>query len=680
MDSVKCVVVGDGGVGKSCLLISYTTNAFPSEYVPTVFDNYSANVMVDGKPINLGLWDTAGQEDYDRLRPLSYPQTDVFLICYSIEMPTSLENIKTKWIQEIQIHCPHVPFFIVGNKLDLRGNQDTENRLKDRGLQMLTTEQGERLAHEVGAAGFIECSSLTQQNLKALMDEAIRVALNPNNKKKKRGNFSKKSKSRSKSKSKSKFVEEKKVLTPPVLPKGIPAPWINIITSKYDEDLKKLVNNQLFSDVEFQVGKRVLNAHRVILSAASQVNEKTIEDAIINAPHHLCCPISLSLMNDPVLTPSGNTYERQSLEDYIKLKHEDPLTRQHLRVQDLIPNRGLKDAIDEYKKQHGIPIEPIVVPKGPQLPLPVRGDDELFHFDGIESIEEIPNNKIQIALEDTISADNFLIILEFLYTGITTFKKNFTSHRQLQELAQTFECEELITISRNQQEGNDFLNPSIGTWVNDKTAERFKDLFLHKSRFADVVFKVENEKVYGHRALISCRCKPLSNLLLKHQGEKAEIPIEKTTAEQFKAFLEYVYTAHTPHRKLPDFLGVMSLGNRFQMPRLVTLCELYISKIVEVATRNDIIKADIDVIGILVESQDANAQQLEKFCLHFISTNYGPMSQRDEWKNLKGNNLDYIEKNRWPPLKYLKEVEEYEKELKKLNSSNPNSAGKCFVM
>ena len=177
MQNVKCVVVGDGAVGKTCLLISYTTNAFPGEYIPTVFDNYSANVMVDGRPINLGLWDTAGQEDYDRLRPLSYPGTDVFLLCYSVISPSSFENVKSKWKPEIDHHAPGVPFLLVGTKLDLRDDAETRNKLQSKGLEPIRPEQGDQMKADLGAAKALECSALTENGLKNVFDEAIRTAL-----------------------------------------------------------------------------------------------------------------------------------------------------------------------------------------------------------------------------------------------------------------------------------------------------------------------------------------------------------------------------------------------------------------------------------------------------------------------------------------------------------------------
>ncbi|CEP64587.1 Rho family GTPase CDC42 LALA0_S12e02344g [Lachancea lanzarotensis] len=179
MQTLKCVVVGDGAVGKTCLLISYTTNQFPADYVPTVFDNYAVTVMIGDEPYTLGLFDTAGQEDYDRLRPLSYPSTDVFLVCFSVISPPSFENVKEKWFPEVHHHCPGVPCLIVGTQVDLRDDKVIIEKLQRQRLRPILPEQGERLARELRAIKYVECSALTQRGLKNVFDEAIVAALEP---------------------------------------------------------------------------------------------------------------------------------------------------------------------------------------------------------------------------------------------------------------------------------------------------------------------------------------------------------------------------------------------------------------------------------------------------------------------------------------------------------------------
>lgn len=179
MQTLKCVVVGDGAVGKTCLLISYTTNQFPADYVPTVFDNYAVTVMIGDEPYTLGLFDTAGQEDYDRLRPLSYPSTDVFLVCFSVISPPSFENVKEKWFPEVHHHCPGVPCLIVGTQIDLRDDKVIIEKLQRQRLRPISQEQGHRLARELRAVKYVECSALTQRGLKNVFDEAIVAALEP---------------------------------------------------------------------------------------------------------------------------------------------------------------------------------------------------------------------------------------------------------------------------------------------------------------------------------------------------------------------------------------------------------------------------------------------------------------------------------------------------------------------
>lgn len=178
MEQIKCVVVGDGAVGKTSLLFSYTKNEFSQVHVPTIFDNYACQVMVNGAPVNLSFWDTAGQEDYDRLRPLSYADSDVFLLCFSLTRPTSLQNIATRWVPELQAHSPNTPIVLVGTKRDLKKcASHNENPVSANDTKLAYDEKGLQMMKKLQLAGYYECSALTQEGLKETFDGAVRTAL-----------------------------------------------------------------------------------------------------------------------------------------------------------------------------------------------------------------------------------------------------------------------------------------------------------------------------------------------------------------------------------------------------------------------------------------------------------------------------------------------------------------------
>ncbi|XP_035280510.1 rho-related GTP-binding protein RhoH-like [Anguilla anguilla] len=169
--SVKCVLVGDTGVGKTALLVRFTSETFPDCYKPTVYDNLGVEVFMDGVHINLGLWDTAGSESFRQIRPMSYHQADVVLICYSVANPASFASVRRRWIGEVKDHLPRAPVLVVATQTDQRDVGPNQ-------ANCLSSSDGKQLAHDIHAKGYLECSALSNRGVQQVFECAVRTATN----------------------------------------------------------------------------------------------------------------------------------------------------------------------------------------------------------------------------------------------------------------------------------------------------------------------------------------------------------------------------------------------------------------------------------------------------------------------------------------------------------------------
>lgn len=159
MINCKCVVVGDSASGKTSMIERFCSGEFSGKYDPTVFDHFSKTLEVDGKTINLNIWDTAGDEEYDRLRPISYGCTEIFIICCSVGSHKSLLNVKRRWVPELNYHRPATPFILIGTKSEIRESPWKAG---------FSRQEAEQLAKDVGAIMYMECSALKQEGKGAI--------------------------------------------------------------------------------------------------------------------------------------------------------------------------------------------------------------------------------------------------------------------------------------------------------------------------------------------------------------------------------------------------------------------------------------------------------------------------------------------------------------------------------
>uniref|UniRef100_A0A1E1WS78 Rho-related GTP-binding protein RhoU n=1 Tax=Pectinophora gossypiella TaxID=13191 RepID=A0A1E1WS78_PECGO len=173
-EKIKCVLVGDGAVGKSSLIAAYAQDTFREEYQPTAYDTFNVVVDVDDRPVCVEICDTAGQDSMSELRALCYPGTDVLMLCFSVVRPETFRSVAERWTRAVA--GVNAPLVLVGTQSDLATDPRVLQTLRNRGEHPVTENEAKALAAKINAV-YVETSSKTRKQLKDAFDAAILAGL-----------------------------------------------------------------------------------------------------------------------------------------------------------------------------------------------------------------------------------------------------------------------------------------------------------------------------------------------------------------------------------------------------------------------------------------------------------------------------------------------------------------------
>lgn len=666
---VKCVVVGDSGVGKTCLVCAWACNThydlkkLVKTHVATVWaiDHYQRDLEilerswceVDGVQVSLRLWDTFGYHDKDRR--FAFRGADVIILCFSTVRPSSLRNVRSVWYPEIRRFCPTTPIILVGTQADLRYLYNDDNYLKmEKGLMyrhihecdIMTPAIGHEMAKEIGAP-FYESSVLTRFGVSDIFINSVRAALIERRK--------------------LKFwnTQLRRVQRPLMqLPMLIPAPAlpsVHLLPQSPSAGTASLLYEQHERDVTFVAQGVCLEAHKIILAMSCKVFEDLFCCQELATVLQRRDSNTSSLMmeieeREPVRTQSVTSDDQCLLDNEVNSSRASSPNGNSVLVQ-MSSNKNMLVNMNHTSL--------------PQYPVTILHNHPAFECVEVRYHRNSyrPSNQFVlrtvITLHPDITSAAMKIIMEFLYSGRICKVVDSGGCSEARRAAELLCLSDLLVAMEHFALGELYMVAQVEKRIRDTQQAKLRTLALSRdSSLTDVVFKVDNGTVAAHRVLLMAGCEMMnamfSNSFLESSADLISFP--GINCDTFRTLLEYIYTREATSLAAADCLSLIETANRLCLPYLVSLAESYIVFELQTLDKNGTDSVE-DAILLLQPAELHNAKQLAFFCEKFLSVHYRETTQRHGklFRTLPKEKQEVIEKYRWPPVWHLKEVERYER-------------------
>uniref|UniRef100_A0A669EB87 Rho-related BTB domain-containing protein 1 n=1 Tax=Oreochromis niloticus TaxID=8128 RepID=A0A669EB87_ORENI len=264
-----------------------------------------------------------------------------------------------------------------------------------------------------------------------------------------------------------------------------------------------------------------------------------------------------------------------------------------------------------------------------------------------------------VAMDALIQEEPFKAVLQYLYTG--SLDEGRGDLMQVATIAELLEVFDLRMMVANVLNRESFMNQEITKAFHVRRANRIKEC-LNKGTFADVVFRLDDGCLPGHKPLLISSCDWMAAMFRGSFMESyiEEVSIPNTSTACMRGVLEFLYCGLlTPCPGLEP-MELIVLANRLCLPRLVALTEQHaVDDLLHLAVKG--VDIDGQVLAYLELAQFHNAKQLSAWCLHHICTNYNSICRKfpKDMKAMSPENQRHFEKQRWPPVWFLKEEDRY---------------------